>query len=126
LTDIVINGNAYPLLTSTYEIKSKGQGSKTAKRVLGGAGLGALIGVLREEEKELPLAQAPVLPQGQRSSGATKGEQLVIPGESLLEIPASATRVAPSGAVAELARQSVVSSRTEIARFKVNPSPPTR
>src|SRR5215471_1008520 len=27
LTDIVINGNAIPLLTSTYEIKGKGEGS---------------------------------------------------------------------------------------------------
>ena len=44
LTDIVINGTAYPLLTSTYQVASQGQGSKTAKRVVGGTGLGALIG----------------------------------------------------------------------------------
>jgi len=44
LTDIVINGTAYPLLTSTYEIKGKGEGKKTAGKVVGGAGLGALIG----------------------------------------------------------------------------------
>src|SRR3974377_640358 len=46
LTDIVINGTAYPLLTSTYEIKGKGEGGNTTKKVLGGAGLGALIGGL--------------------------------------------------------------------------------
>src|SRR5580698_6576453 len=39
LTDIVINGTAYPLLTSSYEIKGKGEGSNTAKKVVGGAGL---------------------------------------------------------------------------------------
>src|SRR6201981_527391 len=44
LTDIVINGNPYPLLTSTFEMKGQGEGSKTAKKVLGGAGLGARIG----------------------------------------------------------------------------------
>jgi hypothetical protein len=44
LTDIMINNTAYPLLTSTYEIKGKGEGSNTAKKVVGGAGLGALIG----------------------------------------------------------------------------------
>jgi hypothetical protein len=32
LTDIVINGTAYPLLTSTYEIKGKGEGGNTAKK----------------------------------------------------------------------------------------------
>jgi hypothetical protein len=41
LTDIVIRGTAYPLVTSTYEVKGKGEGSKTAKKVFGGAGLGA-------------------------------------------------------------------------------------
>ena len=46
LTDIVINGTGYPLLTSTYQVASKGQGEKTAGRVVGGAGLGALIGGL--------------------------------------------------------------------------------
>src|SRR6516225_5979628 len=46
LTDIVLNGTAYPLLTSTYEVKGKGEGGNTAKKVVGGAGLGALIGGL--------------------------------------------------------------------------------
>jgi hypothetical protein len=44
LTDIVINGTAYPLLTSTYEVRGQGQGGKTARRVVGGTGLGALVG----------------------------------------------------------------------------------
>ncbi|HTF66334.1 MAG TPA: hypothetical protein VK638_26975 [Edaphobacter sp.] len=46
LTDIVMNGTTYPLLTSTYQIKGSGEGSKTAKKAIGGAGLGALIGGL--------------------------------------------------------------------------------
>jgi hypothetical protein len=32
LTDIVINDTAYPLLTSTHEIKGKGEGKKTQER----------------------------------------------------------------------------------------------
>src|ERR1700751_2071345 len=35
LTDIVINGTAYPLLTSTFEVKGKGEGKKTAGKILG-------------------------------------------------------------------------------------------
>jgi hypothetical protein len=44
LTHIVINGTSYPLMTSTYEVNGKGEGKKTAGKVLGGAGLGAIIG----------------------------------------------------------------------------------
>jgi hypothetical protein len=44
LTDIVIRGKTYPLVTSAYEVKGKGEGKNTAKKVVGGAGLGALIG----------------------------------------------------------------------------------
>ena len=66
LTDIVINGTAYPMLTSTFELKGKGEGKKTAGKVIGGTGLGALIGVLRGEGQELPLAPSPVLLVEQR------------------------------------------------------------
>src|SRR5215472_5657356 len=44
LTDIVINGSAIPIMTSSFSVQSKGKGEKTARRVVGGAGLGALIG----------------------------------------------------------------------------------
>ena len=44
LTDITVNGTAYPLVTSTYEVRGPGEGSKTARRVVGGTGLGALVG----------------------------------------------------------------------------------
>ena len=40
LTDIMINGTAYPLLTSTYEVKGQGEGKKTAKKVVGRRGSG--------------------------------------------------------------------------------------
>ena len=46
LTDIVIDGTAYPLLTNTYEIKGSGEGKHTTRDVIGGTGLGALIGGL--------------------------------------------------------------------------------
>lgn len=85
LTDIVINGSANPLLTSTYEIKSKGQGSKTAKRVVGGAGLGALIGGVAGGGKGAAIGAGVGAATGTVVSGATKGEQLQIPSESLLE-----------------------------------------
>ena len=85
LTDIVINGTANPLLTSTYEIKSKGQGSKTARRVVGGAGLGAIIGGVAGGGRGAAIGAAAGAAGGTAIAGATKGEQLQIPSESLLE-----------------------------------------
>ena len=85
LTDIVIKGNAYPLLTSTYEIKGQGEGSKTAKKVIGGAGLGALIGGIAGGGAGAAIGAVAGAGAGTIIAGSKKGEQLVIPSESLIE-----------------------------------------
>jgi hypothetical protein len=85
LTDIMINGTAYPLLTSTYEVKGKGEGSKTAKKVVGGAGLGALIGGIAGGGKGAGIGALAGAGAGTAVAASKKGEQLSIPSESLLE-----------------------------------------
>jgi hypothetical protein len=85
LTDIVINGTSYPLLTSTYEVKGKGEGGNTAKKVIGGAGLGALIGGLAGGGKGAAIGVTAGAAGGTAVAAAKKGEQLQIPSESLLE-----------------------------------------
>lgn len=85
LTDIVINGTAYPLLTSTYEVKGQGEGSKTAKKAVGGAGLGALIGGIAGGGKGAAIGAASGGALGTGVAAATKGQQLNIPAETLLE-----------------------------------------
>jgi hypothetical protein len=85
LTDIVINGTAYPLLTSTYEVKGKGEGGKTAKKVVGGAGLGALIGGIAGGGKGAGIGAAAGAATGTAVAASKKGEQLQIPSETLLE-----------------------------------------
>jgi hypothetical protein len=85
LTDIVLNGTAYPLLTSTYEIKGKGEGSNTAKKVVGGAGLGALIGGIAGGGKGAGIGALVGVAGGTAIAASKKGEQLVIPSETLLE-----------------------------------------
>ena len=85
LTDIVINGTAYPLLTSTYEIRSSGQGSKTARRVVGGAGLGALIGGVAGGGRGAGIGALAGAGAGTAVAASTRGQQLSIPSESLLE-----------------------------------------
>lgn len=85
LTDIVINGTAYPLLTSTYEIKGKGEGGNTAKKVVGGAGLGALIGGLAGGGKGAGIGALAGAGAGTAVAATKKGQQLQIPSESLIE-----------------------------------------
>jgi hypothetical protein len=85
LTDIVIKGTAYPLLTSSYQVASQGQGSKTAKRVVGGTGLGALIGGLSGGGKGAAIGAGAGAAAGTIVSAASKGKQVSVPSESLLE-----------------------------------------
>jgi hypothetical protein len=85
LTDIVIKGTAYPLLTSTYEVKGQGEGSKTAKKVVGGAGLGAIIGGIAGGGAGAAIGLFAGAAGGTAIAASKKGEQLSIPSESLLE-----------------------------------------
>ncbi len=85
LTDILINGTAYPLLTSTYDIKGKGEGGNTAKKVVGGAGLGALIGGLAGGGKGAGIGALAGAGAGTAVAATKKGQQLQIPSETLIE-----------------------------------------
>jgi hypothetical protein len=85
LTDIVINGTTYPLMTSTYEIKGKGEGGNTAKKVVGGAGLGALIGGIAGGGKGAGIGALAGAGAGTAVAATKKGEQVSVPSETLLE-----------------------------------------
>jgi hypothetical protein len=85
LTDIVINGTSYPLLTSSYESEGKGEGGNTAKKVIGGAGLGALIGGIAGGGKGAGIGALIGGGAGTAVASSKKGQQLSIPSESLLE-----------------------------------------
>jgi hypothetical protein len=96
LTDIVINGTAYPLLSSTYEVKGSGEGSKTAKKAIGGAGLGALIGGIAGGGKGAGIGALAGAAGGTAIAASKKGEQLSIPSESLLEFRLQQPAILPA------------------------------
>jgi hypothetical protein len=82
LTDIVVGGTAYPVLSSDYQLKGSSSGKKSAKRILGGAGLGAAIGGIAGNAGKGAAIGATV---GTVAAVATKGQSVKIPSETLLE-----------------------------------------
>jgi hypothetical protein len=82
LTDIVVNGTAYPVLTSDYQVKGSSSGKRTAKRTLGGAGLGAAIGGIAGNAGKGAAIGATV---GAVGSVAQKGQSVKVPSETLIE-----------------------------------------
>jgi YmgG-like glycine-zipper protein len=85
LTDIVINETPYPIITSTVEMKGSGEGKKTTRKVLGGAGLGTLIGGIAGGGKGAAIGAVSGAAAGTAVSASKKGEQVGVPSESLLE-----------------------------------------
>jgi len=82
LTDIVVGGTAYPLLTSDYQVKGSSSGKRSARRLLGGAGLGAAIGAIAGNAG---MGAAIGATAGAVGSVAQKGKSVNVPSETLLE-----------------------------------------
>jgi hypothetical protein len=82
LTEIVVGGTAYPLLTSDYQVKGSSSGKRSARRLLGGAGLGAAIGAIAGNAG---MGAAIGATAGAVGSIAQKGQKVNVPSETLLE-----------------------------------------
>jgi hypothetical protein len=85
LTDIIMNGNAVPIVTGSYELRSTGRGEQTAGRTVAGAGLGALIGSIAGGGRGAGVGAVAGVGAGAAASAVNGAQQLSIPTESLLE-----------------------------------------
>lgn len=85
LTQIVIDGRDYPLVSSDYEAKGKGRGSDTAKKVGGGAVVGAIIGAIAGGGKGAAIGAGAGSAAGAGVQILTRGQQVKVPSETLLE-----------------------------------------
>lgn len=85
LTGIVVDGKTVPLVTGDYELTGKSKGASTAKRTVGGAAIGSIIGAIAGGGKGAAIGAGAGAGLGAGSEIVTKGEQVKIPSETLLD-----------------------------------------
>ena len=85
LTGIVVNGQTVPILTGEYELTGKSRGASTAKRTAGGAAVGAVIGAIAGGGKGAAIGAGAGGGLGAGSEIITKGDQVKVPSETLLD-----------------------------------------
>lgn len=85
LTGIVVNGQTVPLVTGEYELTGKSRGASTAKRTVGGAAVGSIIGAIAGGGKGAAIGAGVGAGAGAGSEIITKGDQVKVPSETLLE-----------------------------------------
>ncbi len=85
LTGIRMNGNIVPVDSTEYEVAGKGRGTQSAQRIGGGAVLGTIIGAIAGGGKGAAIGGAVGAGAGATVQVVTKGDQVRIPSETLLE-----------------------------------------
>jgi len=85
LTGIVVDGKTVPLVTGDYELTGKSKGASTAKRTVGGAAIGGIIGAIAGGGKGAAIGAGTGAGVGAGSEIITKGDQVKIPSETLLD-----------------------------------------
>jgi hypothetical protein len=85
LTGVVVNGQTYAISTGDYDVSGKSRTANTAKKVGGGAAVGAVIGAIVGGGKGAAVGAGVGAGAGTAVQIATKGDQVHVPSETLLE-----------------------------------------
>ena len=85
LTGIVVKGQTVPVVTGEYELTGKSRGASTAKRTIGGAAVGSIIGTLAGGGKGAAIGAGAGGAAGVGSEVITKGDHVKVPSETLLD-----------------------------------------
>lgn len=96
LTGIVVNGRTYPLVTGEYAVAGKSRGASTAKRTIGGAAVGSIIGAIAGGGKGAAIGAGVGGGVGAGSEVITKGDQVKVPSETLLDFTLQQDASVPS------------------------------
>jgi len=97
LTGIVVNGQTVPVVTGEYELTGKSRGASTAKRTVGGAAVGSLIGAIAGGGKGAAIGAGVGGAAGAGSEIITKGDQVKVPSETLLDFTLQQDLSIPNG-----------------------------
>jgi hypothetical protein len=84
LVSINRHGDSLAVTTSPYSVEGKGRGKNTAAKVGGGAAIGAIIGAIAGGGKGAAIGSAAGAGVGAGANTITRGEQVQIPSESLV------------------------------------------
>jgi hypothetical protein len=90
LTKLSFNGKSYALETNEYKKEGASRGKRTAETVAGGAAIGALIGGLTHGGKGAAIGAGLGAGAGTGVQAVTKGQQIQIPSETMLEFQLNA------------------------------------
>ena len=85
LTRLRMNGKSYPLATDQWSKKGSSRGKATAGKVGGGAAVGAILGGIFGGGKGAAIGAAAGAGAGTGVAGATKGQQIILKPETVLE-----------------------------------------
>jgi hypothetical protein len=84
LTQVDLKGHSVPISTAAFTQQGKGRGKNTAAKAGGGAALGAIIGALAGGGKGAAIGAASGGGIGAGVNAVTRGEQVKIPAETLI------------------------------------------
>ena len=85
LTGIVVDGRTVTIVTGDYDLTGKSKGASTAKRTIGGAAIGSIIGAIAGGGQGAAIGAGAGAGVGAGSEIITKGGQVRIPSETLLD-----------------------------------------
>lgn len=85
LTEMLINNRPYPLITGEYEVSGKSRGGQSAKVIGATTVAGAVIGAIAGGGKGAAIGAATGAGAGTAIQVLTKGEQVHVPSETLLD-----------------------------------------
>ena len=98
LTGIVVHGQSVPLVTGDCQLTGKSKGESTAKRTVGGAAIGSIIGAIAGGGKGAAIGAGTGAGVGAGSEMITKGDQVKIPSETLLQFTLQQSMTIPKHA----------------------------
>lgn len=85
LMALIVNGQTVPIVTGDYQLTGKSRGASTAKRTVGGAAVGSIIGALAGGGEGAAIGAGVGAAAGAGSETVTKGDQVRVPSETLIE-----------------------------------------